>query len=168
METFLKKKNAVATGTETLRTFSTGKTPRETPTQHLAKPSSQGDRGKEYLQKCRALKIRGKILKNEMEDTKRELQGLEKQIAAGKYVMDTLLREEEEALAKVKSAQAALDLVRQHKEKHMEKTDRLQQAKVESTRKVQLIQTTIQTIEKDADKAQVLLQNYMPGTIVEV
>ena len=82
--------------------------------------------------------------------------------------MDTLIREEEKALAKVKAAQAALELVRQHKEKHMEKAERLQHAKVESTRKVELIQTTIRTIEKDADKALVLLQNYMPGATVEM
>ena len=172
MDTFLTKQKAVASGDATVNTFSAetsragGSVP--PPAAAPSLPRGGADKRTEYLQKCRALKIRGRILKNEREDTKRELRQIEKQVAGGRYVMDTLLREEEAALEKLRAAQAALDLVREHKEKHVDKVEQLERARVESTRKLKLIETTIGTIERDADKAYVLLQNFRPGAKVEL
>ena len=59
-------------------------------------------------------------------------------------------------------------MVREHKEKHVDKVEQLERARVESTRKLKLIETTIGTIERDADKAYVLLQNFRPGAKVEL
>ena len=183
METFLKKKETVVSGNGTLSMFdnaganmSQALLPGKQRTAGARESSSSsgggvtagGDKGNEYLQKCRALKIRGRILRNEMEDTQKELKHIEKQVASSKYVMKTLLQEEEEALEKLRVAQEALELVRQHKEKHTEKVEELEKAKVESIRKLRLIQTTVGTIEQDADKAFVLLQNFCPGAKVEV
>lgn len=176
METFLNKKEAVESGKETLRAFDHSRHPpgyggasaTAGNRRGVESGAPDGDRGAEYLQKCRALKLRGRILKNELEDTRNECARLDKQQRSAEYVMSTLEREEADAKKKLDVAQRALDLVRRHKAEQIDKMDQVKQAKAEATQKIKLIETTVATIERDADKAYVLLQNYRPGAIVDV
>ena len=96
------------------------------------------------------------------------LHAIGKAAAVGTTRHINLRREEADAQEKVAIAERALNLVRQHKAEQFEKLNGVRKAKDEAAKKMRLIETTVQTIERDADKAYVLLQNYRPGAVVDV
>lgn len=176
METFLQKKELIESGQSSLSNAfkSSNRYSNNNGFQNQnngnANDSSTYNSSKaaEYMQKCRALKIRGKILKNELEDTKNNLHRLEKQKSSCSLVRQTLLTEEAAAVERLEAAKAALDLVRKHLADQNEKMDAIEKEKSECHQKIKLIQSTVATIDRDADKAYVLLQNFKPGAEIDI
>ena len=170
METFLKKKESIESGDQTVKNAfgSNNESTKGQYTANVKKGIENHNKATEYMQKCRALKIRGKILKNELEDTKVNLARLDKQTSSSSLVMKTLRKEEAKAMERLEAAKQALELVRNHIDDQNEKIDNIEKERADCQQKVRLIETTIATIDRDADKAYILLQNFSPGTQVIV
>ena len=170
METFLKKKESIESGEQTVKNAFAlnNESTKGEYTASAKKGIENNNKAAEYMQKCRALKIRGKILKNELEDTKVNLARLDKQTSSSSLVMKTLRKEEAKAMERLEAAKQALELVRNHIDDQNEKIDNIEKERADCQQKVRLIETTIATIDRDADKAYILLQNFSPGTQVIV
>ena len=169
METFLKKKESIESGEQTVKNaFRSNASTQGGCTDNVKKDTENNNKAAEYMQKCRALKIRGKILKNELEDTKVNLARLEKQTSSSSLVMKTLRKEEAKAMERLEAAKQALELVRKHIDDQSVKIDSIEKERTDCQQKVRLIETTIATIDRDADKAYILLQNFSPGAEVIV
>ncbi len=176
METFLKKKDAIESGESSVsKAFQSNSSNNNsnnkiTKNRYNNNNSNTGNpnqsKAAEYMQKCRALKIRGKIMKNELEDTKNNLSRLDQQKSSCSLVMKTLRKEEAKAIERLEAAKEALALVREHVAEQKEKFDAIDKEKLECHQKIKLIESTVATIDRDADKAYILLQNFSPGAEV--
>jgi hypothetical protein len=180
METFLKKKESIESGQSSVASaFKSGansvnssnnndnnKNSSNQNRDYNHSGSENDNKAAEYMQKCRALKIRSKILKNELEDSKNNVSRLEKQKASCALVMKTLRKEEAKAIEQLEAAKEALNLVREHVIDQNEKMDAIEKEKSECHQKIKLIESTVATIDRDADKAYILLQNFSPGAEV--
>ena len=154
METFLKKKNQLKVEKQTVKNAFAlnNESTKGEYTASAKKGIENNNKAAEYMQKCRALKIRSKILKNELEDTKVNLARLDKQTSSSSLVMKTLRKEEAKAMERLEAAKQALELVRNHIDDQNEKIDNIEKERADCQQKLRLIETTIATIDRDADK----------------
>eukprot|EP00743_Colponemidia_sp_Colp-15_P007347 GILK01007932.1.p1 GENE.GILK01007932.1~~GILK01007932.1.p1 ORF type:complete len:342 (-),score=64.95 GILK01007932.1:55-1056(-) len=131
-------------------------------------PSKPSETALQYVREFRMLDMRCRVLSNEYEDTKESLRALESRSVAASVGLTQLLQEEQDVVTRLEQIQLELKLVRNHIAEQQRKVNETNEQLDRSRAQLTLIESTIAPLERDREKAKLMVAHYDPTLLSRI